>query len=149
MALTYRLPDWIFVDFRHDLNISFSRSNMEFRISQPKMVRLPWNKKRQIYPLNSTPQLGPSGLTWAMHDLNLEFSRSIMEFAISQPIMVLLPRTKSKHINSTLGLNWDHWVRPWPCPWPWVFKVKYGIGYISAKNGPIAMKWRANISIEL
>ena len=32
--------------------------------------------------------------------------------------------------------------------WPWIFKIKYGICYISAKNGPIAMKWKANISIE-
>ena len=34
-------------------------------------------------------------------------------------------------------------------PWPWIFKVKYGICYISAKNGPIAMKRKANTSIEL
>ena len=33
--------------------------------------------------------------------------------------------------------------------WPWIFKVKYGIFYISVKNGCIAMKWKANISIEL
>ena len=33
--------------------------------------------------------------------------------------------------------------------WPWIFKVKYGISYISAKSGPIATKWKANISIEL
>ena len=25
-------------------------------------------------------------------------------------------------------------------PWPWIFKVKYGICYVWAKNGPIAMK---------
>ena len=38
---------------------------------------------------------------------------------------------------------------PWPWHWPWIFKVKYGISYISAKSGPIATKRRANISIEL
>ena len=54
---------------------------------------------------------------------------------------------KSKHIDWTLGLRCDHWVWPWPWPWPWIFKVKYGIGYISAKNGPIAMKRKANTSI--
>ena len=37
----------------------------------------------------------------------------------------------------------------WPWPWPWIFKVKYGISYISAKSGPIATKRKANISIEL
>ena len=34
-------------------------------------------------------------------------------------------------------------------PWPLIFKVKYGIFYISAKSGPIATKRKANISIEL
>ena len=43
----------------------------------------------------------------------------------------------------------DHRVWPWPWPWPWIFKVKYRICYISAKNGPIATKRKANISIEL
>ena len=63
--------------------------------------------------------------------------------------MVRLPRKKSKHIDGTLGLKCDHRLWPWPWPWPWIFKVKYGICYISAKNGPIAMERKANISIEL
>ena len=58
-------------------------------------------------------------------------------------------KTKSKHIDRTLGLKCDHWIWPWPWPWPWIFMVKYGICYISAKNGPIATKRKANISIEL
>ena len=57
--------------------------------------------------------------------------------------------TKCKLIDRTLGLKCDHQVWPWPWPWPWIFKVKYGICYISAKNGPIATKQNANISIEL
>ena len=44
--------------------------------------------------------------------------------------------TKSKHIDWSQGLKWDHQVSPWPWPWPWMFKVKYGICYISAKNRP-------------
>ena len=56
---------------------------------------------------------------------------------------------KSKHIDWTLGLKCDHRVWPWPWPWPWIFKVNYGISYISAKSGPIATKRKANISIEL
>ena len=39
-------------DLGHDLDLEFSRSNIEFAISQPKMVRLPWNEK-QAYRLNS------------------------------------------------------------------------------------------------
>ena len=57
--------------------------------------------------------------------------------------------TKSKHIDWTLGLKCDHRAWPWPWPWPWIFKVKYRICYISAKNGPIATKQKANISIEV
>ena len=34
-------------------------------------------------------------------------------------------------------------------PWPWIFKLKYGIYYISAKNGLIATKRKANIWIGL
>ena len=44
------------------------------------------------------------------------------------------------------GLKCDHWVWPWSWPWPWIFKVKYGISYISAKSGTIATKQKANIS---
>ena len=47
------------------------------------------------------------------------------------------------------GLKCDHQVWPWLWPWPWIFKVKYGISYISAKSGPIATKRKTNISIEL
>ena len=53
--------------------------------------------------------------------------------------------TKGKHIDWTLGFKCDH--RVWP--WPRFFKVKYRICYISAKNGLIATKRNANISIEL
>ena len=54
---------------------------------------------------------------------------------------------KSKHIDWTLGLKCDHRFWPWPWPWPWIFKVKCGISYISVKNGLIATKRKANISI--
>ena len=63
--------------------------------------------------------------------------------------MVRLPRNESKHIDWNLGLKCDHQVWPWPWPWPSIFKVKYGISYISAKSGPITTKRKANISIEL
>ena len=64
--------------------------------------------------------------------------------------MVRKPKKKqSKHINWTLGLKCYHRVWPWPWPWPWIFKFKYRICFFSAKNGPIATKQVANISIEL
>ena len=75
LALTCRLPDYILVDFRRDLDLDFSRSNMEFAISQPKMVRLPRNEK-QIYRLNSRAHMWSSGLTLAM-TLTLNFQGQI------------------------------------------------------------------------
>ena len=99
LALTCRLPDQILGDLDFDLDLDFSRSNKEFAISPPKMVRLPRNEKL-TYRLNSRAQI-------------------------------------------------DHRVWPWPWPWPWIFKVKYRICYISARNGPLATKRKANISFEL
>ena len=83
------------------------------------------------------------------HDLDLKFSRSNIEFAYLSQKWSDCHETKSKHIDWTLGLRCDHRVWPWPWPWTWIFKVKYRICYISAKNGPIATKRKANISIEL
>ena len=57
--------------------------------------------------------------------------------------------TKGKHIDWTKCLKCDHHVLSWPWPWPWMFKVKYGICYISTKSGPMASKQEANMSIEL
>ena len=76
---------------------------MEFAVSQPKMVRLPRNKK-QTYRLNSKSQMWPSDLILAM-TLTLIFQG---QFAITQPKMVRLPRNEKQ----TYRLNF----RPWMCP---------------------------------
>ena len=120
---------------------------MEFAISQPKNVRLPRNEK-QTYRLNSRAQMRPSGLTLAM-TLTLNFRGQIQNLLYLSQKWSDCHVTKSKHINWTLGLKCDHRVWPWPWPWPWIFKVKYRICYISAKNGQIATKRKASISIEL
>ena len=62
-------------DLGHDLDLEFSRSNIEFAISQPKMARLPRNEK-QTYRLNSMPQMWRSALTLAM-TLTLNFQGQI------------------------------------------------------------------------
>ena len=136
----------ILVHFRRDLDLQFSRSNMEFAISQPKMVRLPRNEK-QTYPLNSRPQMWPSGLTLAM-TLTLNFQGQIWNSLYLSQKWCDCHETKSKHINWSQGLKWDQWVWPWPWSWPLIFMVKYGICYISAKNGLIVTKRKANMSIE-
>ena len=128
LALTYTLPDYILVDFRHDLDLQFSRSNIKFAISQPKMVRLPWNEK-QTYRLNSRPQIWPWGLTLAM-TLTLEFQGQIWNLLYLSQKWSDCHETKSKHIDWTPGLKCDQWVWPWPWPrplnfegqmWPWPF----------------------------
>ena len=111
------------------------------------MVRLPRNEK-QTYRLNSRVQMWPSGLTLAM-TLTLNFQGQIQNLLYLSQKWSDCHETKSKHIDWTLGLKCDHRVWLWPWRWPWIFKVKYRICYISAKNGPIASKRKANISIEL
>ena len=111
------------------------------------MVRLPRNKK-QTYRLNSRAQMWPSGLTLAM-TLTLNFQGQIQNLLYLSQKWSDCHETKSKHIDWTLGLKFDHRVWLWPWPWPSIFKVKYRICYISAKNGRIATKRKANISIEL
>ena len=97
---------------------------------------------------NSRPQMWPPGLTLAM-TLTFNFQGQIWNLLYLSQKWSDCHETKSKHINWTQGLKCDHQVWPWPWPWPSIFKVKYGICYISAKSGPIATKRKANISIEL
>ena len=98
--------------------------------------------------MNSRLQIGPSGLTLAM-TLTLNFQGQISNWIYLSQKWSDCHGTKSEHIDWTLGLKCDHqiWPWPWPWPWPWIFKVKYEICFISTKNGPIAMRRKANISI--
>ena len=106
------------------------------------MVQLPRNEK-QTHGLNSRLQMWPSGLTLAM-TLTLNFQGQISNWLYLRQKWCDGHETKSKHIDWTLGFKCDHQVWPWPWPWPWIFKVKYQIGYISAKNGAMATKRKAS-----
>ena len=97
------------------------------------MVRLPRNEK-QKYRLNSRAQMWPPGLTLAM-TLTLNFQGQIWNFPYLSQKWPDCHETKRKHIDWTLGLKCVHRVWPWPWPWPWIFKVKYGISYISQPKG--------------
>ena len=107
-------------DLGHDLDLEFSRSNIEFAISRPKMVRLPRNEK-QIYRSNSKPQLWPSYLTLAM-TLTLHFQCQIWNLLYLSHKWSNCHETESKHIDWTPGLKCDQWVWPWPWPWPLNFE---------------------------
>ena len=100
MALTWRLPDY---NFRCDLDLQFSRSNMEFALSQPKMVRSLWNEK-QTYRLNSRPQIWPLGLTLT---LTLTFQGQIWIYYISAKNGLIAMKRK---VDWTIGLKCDHWA---------------------------------------
>ena len=86
-------------DLDHDLDLEFSRSNMEFAISQPVMFRLPLNKK-QTYWLNSRPQMWPWGLTLAM-TLTLNLQGQIWNLLYLSQKWSDCHETKSKHIDWT------------------------------------------------
>ena len=98
-----------------DLDLELSRSNMEFAISQSKMVPLPRNEK-QTYRLNSRPQMWPSDFTLAM-TLTLKFQGQIWNLLYLKQKWSDCHKTKCKHIDLTPGLKYDQWV--WPWPWPW------------------------------
>ena len=107
-------------DVGHDLVLEFSRSNIKFAISQPKMVWLPRNEK-QTYRLNTKA----SNVTIRFdlgNDFDLEFSRSNMEFPISQQKVVRWPRNEKQtyRLNSrpqmwlmgltlTIALTFEFW----------------------------------------
>ena len=122
---TYRLNSKASnVAIRFGLDLEFSRSNMEFPISQPKVVWLPRNGK-QTYRLNSRPQMWPMGLTLTItlifefsranitltfdhtHDLDHGFSWSNFEITVSQNGRV--------HWHCTKGVAVGH---SWPWLWP-------------------------------
>ena len=110
------------------------------------MVQLPRNEK-QTYRWNFRAQMWPSGLTLAM-TLTLNFQGQIWNLLyLSQKGPIAMERKANTSIELQ-GLKCDHQVWPWPWPWPWIFKVIYGISYISAKSGSIATKWKGNILIE-
>ena len=70
-------------DLGHDLDLEFSRPDMEFAVSQPKVIPLPRNEK-ETYRFNSRPQMWPMGLTLAM-TFTFEFSRSNVILTIWWP----------------------------------------------------------------
>ena len=103
-----------------------------------KMVRLPRNEK-QTHRLKSRLQMGSSGLTLAM-TLTLNFQGQISNWIYLSKKWCDCHEMKSKHIDWSQDLKCDHQVWPWPWPWPWIFKVKYRIGYISAKKCAITTR---------
>ena len=93
----------IWFDFGYDLDLEFSRSNREFVISQPKMVRLLRNEKR-TYRLNSRPQMWPMGLTLTM-TLTFEFWRSNVTLTFPHTPWIFMVRFWNNCIS-----EWEGWL---------------------------------------
>ena len=143
-------------DLGHDLDLEFSRTNMEFAISRPKIIWLPRNKT-QTYLLNSRPQIWPSDLTLAM-TLILNFQGQIWNVLYLNQKWFDCHETKSKHIDWTPGHKCDQYVWPWhdldlwifkvKCDlnhwphtwlWPWIFMVKFWNSCISEWEGRLTL----------
>ena len=127
-------------DFGHDLDLEFSRSNIEFAISQPKIVRLPRNEK-QTYWLNSRSQMWPMGLNLTI-TLTFEFSRSnvTLTFDHTWPWLWIF---MVKFWNSCIS-EWEGWLTLhkgggsrsfmtmimtiwWPRSGVWIYQVVTGV----------------------
>ena len=101
---------------------------MKFAISQPKMVWFPRNE-RQIYQLNSRPQMWPLGLSLAM---TLTFQGQIKNSLYLNQKWSDCHKMKSKHINWIIGLKCDQWVWQWARPTE--NKADLGNGLVSNRN---------------
>ena len=128
-------------DLDHNPDLDFSRSNMEFAISQPKMVRLPRNSK-QTYRLNSRPQMWPMDLTLTItltfeflrssvtltfdhtHDLDHGFSWSNFEIAVSQNGKAYWHCTKGGGNRSFMAMTMTIW---WPRSGVWIYQIVTGV----------------------
>ena len=93
-------------DLGHDLDLESSRSNMEFAIFQPKMVRLPQIEK-QSYWLNSRPQMRPMGLTLGM-TLTLNFQDQLQNLLYLTTKWSDCHKMKNESIDWTLGFKCSH-----------------------------------------
>ena len=126
-------------DLGHDLDLEFSRSNMEFAISQPNMVRLPQNEK-QTCRLSSRPHMWPMGLTltiiltfeiWSSnvtltfdhtHDLYHGFSWSNFEIAVEWEGRLALHKGCGSRSFMTMTVTiW--WLRSGV----WIYQIVTGV----------------------
>ena len=93
----------------HDLDLEFSRSNKEFAISQPKMVRLPRNEKANI-----SIELQASNVT---NGFDLDHYLDLWNLKVKRDL--------------------DLWPHKWS--WPWIFKVKFWNNCISEWEGRLTL----------
>ena len=95
-------------DLGCDLGLEFWRSNIKSAIAQPKMVRLPRNKK-QTYRLNFMPQMWPSDLTVTVTlTSNFQGQVDLWNLLYLSQKWSDCHGTKNEHIDWTLCLKRDH-----------------------------------------
>ena len=106
-------------DLGHDLDLEFSRSSMEFPISQPKVVRLPRNEN-QTHRLNSRPQMWPMGLTFTI-TLTFEFWRSNVTLTFDHTHDIDHEFLWS---NFEIAVTMTIW---WPRSGVWIYQIVTGV----------------------
>ena len=115
----------------NDLDLKFSRSNIELAISQPKMVRWPRNEK-QTYRLISRPQLWPLGLTFAM-TLTLNFQGQMQNWLYLCQKWSDCHETKTNIWIWTIGLKCDNGFDLGHDIDIWIFKVICDLDHLVTK----------------
>ena len=103
---------------------------MDFATSHPKRVGLSRNGKQ-------THRLNPKS-----KDFFLNFQGQIWNLIYFRQKWSDRRERKSIYIELTRRLKFEHLIGPRLWPWPWFFKVKYEICYISGRS---ATKRKANI----
>ena len=116
-------------DLGHDLDLQFPRPNMEFAISQPKMVPLSRNEK-QTHQLNSRPQMWPSGLTLA-NTLTFYFQGQIWNLLYLSQKMVRLPRNEKQ----------THQLNSRPQMWPMGLTLAMTLTFEFSRSNVILTIW--------
>ena len=113
----------------HDLDLEFSRTNMDFAIFQTI------KNSKITYRLKLRPPMPPSVFTWpwpwswifkVRHGLCFISTKNVPNGTKKPNANTLglkcdqwkspdCQETNSKRIDSTVGVKWDQWDWPWPC----------------------------------
>ena len=134
------------VSLTHDIDLGFSRSNIEKVLSQEWDGRLTWNE-RDVSREDVTHTLWLSTLTSNM-TLTLYFKGQILKKLYIRNGMAEWHGMKRMCVDKVLGPRCDFQLSPHPWPWPWIFKVKFWKSLISGIGWPIDMERKGCESIE-
>ena len=140
------------VDFRRDLDLEFSRSNMEFAISQPKMVRLPRNEDQYIdwnLGLKCNHRVWPWPWPWpwifkVKYGLCYTSAKNGPIATKRKTNISIELKASNMTIRFDLGRDLDLWIFKVKCdldlwphtwPWPWIAVIWEWEGRLTLNKG--------------